>query len=473
MEGLACEFFAGERIFGDKRLDDRLGETFNRMARHPEGTLPGKLVTRAELVGGYRMFNHEDVTHEKVIAAHRSRCLERLRGCTGEVLFLHDTTVLDYSGLDVEGLGQVGDGHGRGLYAHNSLAVLPDTREVVGLVGQILHKRAKAPEGEKRAKRRARKDRESRLWRRAVEELEGLEGLEGLGPAPAGVSGAPPRVTDVSDRGSDVTEYIEYEIRHGRTFIARSQHSRKLAGDEGEALVEKLHQRLRGLGPMDRYTLRVPAKGGGWRETEVGLAWERVNLVPPRQARGEHGREPLAVWAVIARELAVPEGEERVEWILLTNRPVESAAQARQVVEYYGCRWMVEDYHKAMKSGCGIEQTQMTTRHGLGNVIALLSVLAVYVLTLRCKARDERTREQPARLHEEELKVQLAARDSKHPDWREMTVWEFYVAVARMGGYVLNPRKKPPGWIVLWRGYMRLEDMCEGVRLMQQKCVQT
>jgi hypothetical protein len=463
MEGLASEFFAGERMFGDKRLDDRLGETFNRMARRPEGTLPKKLVKRAELVGGYRMFNHEDVSHEKIIGAHRSRCLGKLAGYEGELLILHDTTVLDYSGLAVEGLGQVGDGHGRGLYAHNSLAVTPGTREVVGLLNQILHKRAKAPKNEKRGERRVRKDRESRLWRQAVEQLEASA------PMPAGV-----RVTDVSDRGSDVTEYIEYEIRHGRTFIARSQHSRKLADDEGGALLEKLHQRMRALEPAERYTLRVPAKAGGWREAEVGLAWERVNLVPPRQARGEHGREPLAVWAVIARETGEPAGgEDRVEWVLLTNRPVESAAAAREVVGFYACRWMVEDYHKAMKTGCGVEQTQMTSRHGLGNVIALLSVLAVLVLTLRCKARDEKTREQPARLHEEELKVQLAAEDARHPDWREMTVWEFYVAVARMGGYVLNPRKKPPGWIVLWRGYMRLEDMCEGARLMRKRSVQT
>jgi hypothetical protein len=86
----------------------------------------------------------------------------------------------------------------------------------------------------------------------------------------------------------------------------------------------------------------------------------------------------------------------------LTNRPVESIEQSEQVVNYYACR-MVEDYHKAMKTGCGIEELQMTTRHGLDNTIALLSVLAVFVLTLRCKARDERTREQPARLDEDPI----------------------------------------------------------------------
>lgn len=459
--------FSGTGIFGDQRLDRRLLLTFNEMARRPEGTLPHKLVQRAKLVGGYRMFNNRKVTHRAVLEAHRRSCLERLAGQTGKVLLLHDTTVLDYSGLAVEGLGQVGNGHGKGLYAHNSLAVIPSTRQVVGLLNQLLHKREAAPKGESRDQRRAREGRESRLWKEAV---------AGLPPRPrewaAGLV-----VTDVSDRGSDLSEYLGYEIQAGRQFIVRSQHNRQLAEEDQdepeEGRARKLHDRLRQLAAVGHYTLRAPAEGGGWREAQMTMAWEPVRILPPRQARGDHGKEPMAVCGVIAREVSRPKGGAAVEWILLTNRPVQSVAQALEVVEDYACRWMIEDYHKALKSGCGIEETQMTTRHGLDNVIAALSVLAVHVLRLRCHARDQQLREQPARLHEDPLKVELAARDSKHDDWRRMTVWEFHVAVARMGGYVLNPQKRPPGWIVLWRGYIRLEDMCEGVRLMGRRCVQT
>lgn len=202
-------------------------------------------------------------------------------------------------------------------------------------------------------------------------------------------------------------------------------------------------------------------------------------LDPPRQARGEHGRDPLAVNAVIAREVREagqgPQGPgvPLLEWILLTNEPVECEAQARGAVDDYGCRWVIEDYHKAMKTGCGIERVQMTTRHGLDNVIATLSVLAVHLLALRDAARDERTRDDPARQYETDVKVQLAAEHAKHSDWEAMTVSQFYLAVAKMGGYVQNPAKRPPGWVILWRGYMRLEDMAEGVRLAAENCVKT
>ena len=48
-----------------------------------------------------------------------------------------------------------------------------------------------------------------------------------------------------------------------------------------------------------------------------------------------------------------------------------------------------------------------------------------------------------ARLHQDELKVQLAAKDANHADWRAMAVWEFYAAVARMGGYVVRAQPAP------------------------------
>ncbi len=460
MDGPYTTCFCGEDIFGDKRLDRRLAVTFNRMAARPGGALPKKLVKWSELYGGYRMLNNPKVTHATILQAHQASCIERLAAHTGKVLLLHDTTVLDFSGLDVDGLGQVGDGHGTGLYAHNSLAVIPGTRQVAGLMNQILHRRAHVPRRETKSQRRKRADRESRLWKQAVESLP---------PLPPAV-----QVTDVSDRGSDISEYLAAEVALRRQFIVRSQHNRTLADEADDALPEpilKLHDRLRALPVVQTFTLRVSAEKGGWREARMGLSWQAVQVVPPRQARGEHGPEPIAVIGLIVREVGPPSGVEPLEWILLTNRPVHTAADAREVVEDYACRWMVEDYHKAMKTGCGVEELQMTTLHGLSNAVAVLSVLAVHVLRLRCNARDELIRDQPARLHEEELKVHLAARDSKHPDWRTMTVFEFYIAVARMGGYVLNPHKRPPGWITLWRGYTRLQDMHDGACLMREKCV--
>jgi len=312
----------GRMFFGDRRLSRRLERMFDSMAQRPDGTLPLKLHRHKDLIGGYRMLNNDKVTHRAIVQSHRESCLERLEGVVGKVLLLHDTTALDYSGLDIEELGQAGDGHGSGVYAHNSLAVNPSTRAVVGLFHQILHRRAKVPKGETKKQRAARKDRESRLWKEAVVNLPVF---------PAGIE-----VIDVSDRGSDISEYIAYEIKAGRRFIVRSQHNRVMVDEEGERELNKLHDHLRSLEPMGQYTLqRVPAEGGGWHEAAISVAWQRVRLLPPRQPRGEHDAEPMELWVLIARQIDTPAGQEPIEWILLSNRPIESLEQARETVEDY------------------------------------------------------------------------------------------------------------------------------------------
>jgi Transposase DDE domain len=347
------------------------------------------------------------------------------------------------------------------MHAHNSLLVDAQSCEVVGLVNQILHYRRPAPKGETKRQRRQRPERESHLWKRAV---------AGLPVLPAGVT-----VTDVSDRGSDLTEYLDYEVRAQREFIVRSCHNRNLAYPSLDGTELKLHNTLRQLTPQATQILSVRTEHEGWRQAEVGLAWQSLSVQPPTQARGEHGREPLILTGVIVREITAPQGVDPVEWILLTNRVVTCTAEAQQVVADYARRWIIEEYHKALKTGCGIETLQLTTRHGLENAIASMSVLAVHVLNLRHLARDEHHASLPAHQHDNPLKVRLAAHHAKHTDWKAMTVWEYYVAVARLGGYVLNPRQRPPGWQILWRGYIRLNDMAMGANAIAQgeRCVQT
>jgi hypothetical protein len=169
MEDVGFQYFSQDCRLGDKRLTNRLFRTFDSLAKQPTGTLPQKLRGRAELVGGYRMFNNPKVTHQALLQAHQARCLQQLQGYNGKLLLLHDTTLLDYSGLHIEGLGPVGNGNGKGLYAHNTLAVIPSSREVIGLLNQILHKQAKVPKGETKNQRKARPLTRCRLcWERTM-----------------------------------------------------------------------------------------------------------------------------------------------------------------------------------------------------------------------------------------------------------------------------------------------------------------
>ena len=445
----------GGADLGHKGRTKRLVKTADQLVLHPAGTLPTKLAEPADLKGLYRLVEHLTVTHASVLAPHVSRTVQLMRQCQGVVLILHDDTVLDYSGLETlaDDLGQVGDGHGRGYYCHNSLAVVAETRQVLGLAAQSLHRRRQVPPGEQRQQRRQQPDRESLLWKR---------GSQSIPVAPAGQLWV-----DVADRGADITEFLDYEDQAGKSYLVRSQHNRlsELENPEkpGEVLRVKLHDWARSLPATAESTLQVQAKPGQTARTaRLGIAWSPVTLLPPRQPRGEERGVPLRVWVVRAAEIDPAPGVEPLEWILLTNVPVRGDADAWQRVAWYRLRWIIEEYHKGQKTGCDIEQLQFQHRDRLEPVIALLSVVALTLLELRDLSRRPEAQSQPAvevlpwawvRL------LSLWRHRQERPDW---TVHDFYYALARLGGHQNRKHDHPPGWLILWRGWTKLQAMLEG-----------
>ena len=283
----------GQAQLGDKRLTDRLVAVADQLIRHPEGSFPDKFKNPADLDGFYNLMANPKVTHAKVLAAPCARTLQAMGEQEGVVLILHDTTVLDYSGLTaIAELGQIGDGHGRGYYCHNSLAVTPQ-RQVLGLVQQILHSRRRVPTGETKAQRQKRSDRASRLWKAASQAI----------PA------APPGHlwVDVADRGADILEFLDHEVEAGKHLVVRSQHNRLVKICRGgQAQQVKLHSHLRTLPAQGTRTIAVSAgPGRAARTAAVGVAFEELQLLPPRQPCGEARGVAVQVWAVRAWELGV------------------------------------------------------------------------------------------------------------------------------------------------------------------------
>jgi hypothetical protein len=443
----------GQAALGDARRTRRLVHSAACILEHPAGSLPAKFADPADLDGFYRLMNSPEVSHARLIEAAARSTSRRMREHPGVVLLLHDTTVLDYSDLgSIPDLGQIGDGHGRGLYAHNSLAVTT-RRRALGLAWQILHRRRKVKKGETKAQRQRAPDRESRLWKKACEQLPG---------APPG------RLwVDIADRGSDVTEFLAYEHQAGRKYVIRSQHNRKVVVEQadGSVLATKLHDHARARASLASQprTRELPATDNRpAREARLTLAWVRLKIVPPRQPRGEHDDTPLEVWAIRVWEIDPPAGEKGIEWILLTNVAVDDEEDAWERVDWYTARWVIEEWHKGMKTGCEIENLQFTTRARLEPAIAVLSVVAVWLLQMRDASRDEEARQQPARQRVPELWVRVLS-GWRHkracPGW---TYGEFVQALARLGGHQNRKHDHPPGWLVLWRGWAQLQAMIAG-----------
>ena len=158
-----------------------------------------------------------------------------------------------------------------------------------------------------------------------------------------------------------------------------------------------------------------------------------------------------------------------IEWTLLTNERVETFEEALRVTGWYERRWVVEEFHKAQKTGCRIEDMQFTTTERLEPAIALQSVVAVTLLNLREASRrdDAKTRRADTLVSSEYVEVlSLKRYDQVRHD---LTVHEFFLALARLGGHQNRKCDGPPGWLVLWRGWMKLQDMLDGYLAAQRR----
>ena len=130
-------------------------------------------------------------------------------------------------------------------------------------------------------------------------------------------------------------------------------------------------------------------------------------------------------------------------------------------MEGYRTRWTIEEYFKAVKTGCAYESRQLESYHALSNLLAYTLVVAYALLLMRALARTGRSWPATAILSDTEIAV-LRKLD-KRAVGVNPTVRDALLAIAALGGHIKN--NGDPGWLVLSRGWQRLRDYEAGYRL--------
>jgi len=156
-----------------------------------------------------------------------------------------------------------------------------------------------------------------------------------------------------------------------------------------------------------------------------------------------------------------PSGAKALEWLLLTDAKVENEEEALEVVGRYAARWVIEDFHKALKTGLGAEKLQLETAHRLFAAISIMSVTALRLVDLRERVRL--TPQAPAEesgLDGDHLKALRA-----HLKRPVITMADLGLAIGRLGGHMNRKSDGPPGWQTLWLGMRKLADLVQGYRL--------
>ena len=460
---LWAEATFGSLRLGDPRRDRRALTIAYAMARETGASLPKQLHDEAALEATYRFLHSGHVSYEELLRPHvemtRQDCREHQ-----EVLLIQDTTEVDYQHHPkTSGLGPVGNGSHQGFLLQTVLAVVPSSRQVLGIAHQEPFLRQPAPAQETKQERLQR-ERESLVWERSV---------RALGAPPDGVCWV-----HVGDRYSDIFSFL-YLCRELKCdFVIRAAQDRcvDLLVEQAEKPVPARSHHPERPSPKAQHLFEVvgqwPAQASSTvkitasqkhkaRTAKVLLSWQPLRLLPPRSQESK-GWHPLVVWVIHVWEPEPPAGVEALEWILLSSLPTQTQEQAEQRVDWYRARWMVEDFHQGLKTGCQLEQRQIQDYEGLRTLLGFLSPMAVRLMQLRAASRQDP--EQPAS-QVLPLDVVEVVAHLDHRSAETMTVQHCWHAIARYGGYLGRKRDGPPGWKTLWRGWLHIQTLVEGLHL--------
>ena len=461
MEALAWaqEQFLGALV-SDIRLKRRLVDVAACIRANPCGTLPRAIPWPMALKAAYRMLSNPKVTHDKILQPHLAATRKQCRE-PGEYLLIEDTTALSFTQRDrLDGMGPLTKENTQGFLAHTNLGVRvehwSEAHEpkvvVLGVFGQRCWAR-ETPQGTREARKKAKRSAkragatsESDRWGQALDEA---------GSPPEGV-----RWTLVADRECDIFEVIAHCAGQRTDWVIRAAQNRTTAPSPLDVFEAAARAPVLG-----RFTITLRARPGvAARTAKVDLRAVATALAPPRDLRKTYA--PQAVGLVDVREIDPPEGVDPLHWVLLTSWPCDTYAQARRVVGAYACRWLIEEYHKALKTGTHIEDSQLSTEGRIEALLAIHSVVAADILRLKLLATtlpDEPVA--PGLLAPEALTVLDIQFGRPASGWTYASTMR---AIARMGGYLGRKHDGPPGWLSICRGWFRLMLMTDGYILAIQ-----
>lgn len=436
--------------FKDRRLQERLGELSRRLGEAPSWSFPQVFQDPASLEACYRFFSNVKVTPDAILHEHYEEVATRVRS-EEEVIVLHDTTHFFY-GVDSNrrGLGRMRKSNNT-FFAHVSLVLSGSGyRRPLGVAALQTYVRNEEMSNE------------FVRWGNGVHLTRSR-----IGKASA---------IHVMDREADDYTLLCQLIEGKERFVIRARIDRILDDETRSRLSDAVRTVVRQLERDVNLSKRTdgerppaskkkhPVREA--RETRVAIGASTIHLKRPSgvsKSAAAYGARPAALEVNVVRvwEPAPPDGEAPVEWLLLTSEPIDTPDALERVVDLYRTRWTIEEYFKAIKTGCSMEKRQLLDYDSLCNALAIFVPIACKALAVRSAAHDPPPATAIGALDEDEMRI-LRLKKPKYLS-TEATPQEVLLAVASLGGHI--KWNGSPGWLTLLRGMQQLTVLVQGWRL--------
>lgn len=412
----------------------------------------------AQIEGAYRFLRNDQIAPEAIREGGFTSTARKLKS-ENTLLAIEDTTTISYKHKAAKELGYTSNStkaKTRGFQVHSILLLSAESRQTIGLIEQNWFCRDNEFYGKSKKKNILDyNEKESFKWEHSSRKM-----TERLGEKIKDV-------ISVCDRDADAYEYLFYKISHNQRFIVRAREDRNLGCSE-----YKLFETIFSTPPLGTYEVSIKQKGGRKARTaKVEYYSKKMEIEIPARLELMGYPDILELNVVAAREVNAEGIDEPLEWIILTSEPVNSKTSARLVLSYYELRWRIEDFHKAWKSGAGVERLRLQTKENLERGGSILAFIAVKLLQIREMALEpEKAKKNDLAnyvLANNEWKALWIATEKSKPPKKLPTIKWVYFGLGKLGGWYDSKRTGIIGWKALWKGWFRLMDKVEAYNDMK------
>jgi hypothetical protein len=444
----------GHAELGDLRRTQRLVDVAHTALIHPRGCITGTFEDPAEREAAFRWVENRAICVAEVTRASARAAARRAAEFSFAFVPIDGTALSIVDHLRQKGIGVVGarQSGARGIQTLSAIVVAP-TGTPLGIGYQAMWARRgrKRPGGKLggRKDRRQLRSRETHHWLDAMTNVTATFRDQ-----------APTTQPWVQlDRGGDSWEVLGCAHDLGLLATVRASADRRLWTEKDQPRRYLRAQVARQ--PVGGYKwIEVPAgPHRRARRAKLAVRFARVEL-DLHNSRGKQRRR-VPLWAVHVRELGTtPNGEQPLDWMLLTTYQVATLADAEVVIHGYATRWAIEEFHKTWKSdACNVEAMQLRRFDNICRWAAVLAAVAMRIQRLMKLARNEPDLPATVELTRGEIKAIIVSTRSRmltaKPD-ELLTIGEAVKWLGSLGGHSPSPSAGPPGAKTLMRGLERI-----------------
>jgi len=449
----------GAAELGDVRRSNRLAQMAAQAGRHPSGRVSDVFEADAERQGAYDFIESSHVSTGKIRRAITQATARRCQGEPWVYVPLDGTSLKLWDGTGNKDFGAIGTyrSGAMGLKLYNAMAVSP-AGVPIGVAAQVWWRRPRQRTPKRHHNSRAVYDKETRYLLECIEQV--CEAFAEQAPTT--------RCWFQIDRGGESQFALRALQASGHWFTVRGQATRLIRGPSER--LQPLRRTLSRQPVLGHVTVSV--SGNEDRPARTARVTVQATTVEMRLREKRTKRKSyITLNAVLVREVGFRKGS--IEWLLLTNRPVRTFAQALKVVDGYTYRWRIEEFHKTWKTGaCNVENMQLHCSDRAIRWATILSAVAARIERLKYLARTEPNTPASAELTSHEIKalVLLHTKTGKYRESvvRNLSIGEAVLWIAQLGGYTGKSSGGPPGSITIARGLERLEPAAQLLTNMEK-----